>query len=136
MYDTEFILKNNLIPKKCGKLLTLLFLLNMLISLSLKSIRKIPSMMTRQKLLIALINFLLKLVTPLQKMSVNPSRRLNYLFKKPNFTFHSSRCTQRNEIFYLFNSINPNKGSGADNINPFFLRLGAVVLAPILSIYV
>ena len=31
--------------------------------------------------------------------------------------------------------INPNKASGAENINPFFLRIGAVVLAPILSIY-
>ena len=28
-----------------------------------------------------------------------------------------------------------NKASGADNINPFFLRIGAVVLAPILSIH-
>ena len=39
------------------------------------------------------------------------------------------------EIFYLINSINPNKASGADNINPFFLRIEAVVLAPILLIY-
>ena len=39
------------------------------------------------------------------------------------------------EIFHLINLINPNKVSGADNINPFFLRIGAVVLAPILSIY-
>ena len=38
------------------------------------------------------------------------------------------------EIFHLINSINPNKANGADNINPFFLRIGAVVLAPILSI--
>ena len=39
------------------------------------------------------------------------------------------------EIFHLINSINTNKASGADNINPFFLRIGAVALAPILSIY-
>ena len=39
------------------------------------------------------------------------------------------------EIFHLINSINPNKASGADNIKPFFLRIGAVVLDPILSIY-
>ena len=38
------------------------------------------------------------------------------------------------KIFPLINSINPNKANGADNINPFFLHIGAVVLAPILSI--
>ena len=39
------------------------------------------------------------------------------------------------EIFHLINSINPNKASGADSINPFFFGIGAAVLAPILSIY-
>ena len=39
------------------------------------------------------------------------------------------------EIFHLINSINPNKASGTDNINHFFLQLGAVVPALILLIY-
>ena len=61
--------------------------------------------------------------------------RLHYLLKKPCFTFFSSRSPTAIEVFHLINLINPNKASGADNINPFFLRIRAVVLAPILSIY-
>ena len=61
--------------------------------------------------------------------------RLHYLFKKPCFAFYSSRSLTAIEIFHLINLINPNKTSGSDNINPFFLCLEAVVLAPILSIH-
>ena len=61
--------------------------------------------------------------------------RLHYLLKKPCFTFFSSRSPTAIEVFHMINLINPNKASGADNINPFFLRIRAAVLAPILSIY-
>ena len=57
IYYNELISKINLIPKKYGKFFILLFLLNMLIFFSLKSMEKIPLMMTRQKLMIALGTF-------------------------------------------------------------------------------
>ena len=40
-----------------------------------------------------------------------------------------------NEIFYMLLSTNPSKACGYDNINNFFLLLGAFVLAPILAVY-
>ena len=68
-------------------------------------------------------------------MSIIPTYRLHYLLEKPCFTLFGSRYPTAIEIFHLINSINPNNANRADNINPFFLRIGAVVLAPILSIY-
>ena len=111
-------------------------------------------MKIRQKLLIALINFLLKLVTLLNKPYMVTLLKIGHSIKQTannvKKTLHTVYTTYLRipvlhslvlhpptaiEIFHLINSINPNKASVADNINPFFLRIGAVVLAPILSIY-
>ena len=40
-----------------------------------------------------------------------------------------------NEIFNLLLSTNPSKACGCDNISNYFLRTGAIVLAPILAVY-
>ena len=69
--------------------------------------------------------------------NVNKSLHTDYTIYLRNPVLHSIVLDSpiAIEIFHLINWINPNKASGANNINPFFLRIGAVVLAPILSIY-
>ena len=39
------------------------------------------------------------------------------------------------EIYNLINTLNPSKPSGKDDIFSFFIKLGAEVLAPFLSVY-
>ena len=39
------------------------------------------------------------------------------------------------ELFNIIINLNPNKAGGYDNISSYLLRLGAVILAPILSVY-
>ena len=90
-------------------------------------------MKIRQKLLIALINFFVEISHSIAS-NINKPLHTDYT---TNPVLHSLVLDPPTaiEIFHLINSINPNKASGADNINPFFLRIGVVVLAPILSIY-
>ena len=42
---------------------------------------------------------------------------------------------QPTEIYNLINTLNPSKTRGKDDISPFFIILGAEVLAPFLSVY-
>ena len=46
-----------------------------------------------------------------------------------------SDAPQPAEIYNLINTLNPSKASEKDDISPFFIRLGAEVLAPFLSVY-
>ena len=89
-------------------------------------------MMTRQKLL---ITFFVEIGRSIANNANKPLYADCTTYLKTQFYIHSSRSPNAIEIFYLINSIHLNKSSKADNINPFFLRSGAVVLAPILTIY-
>ena len=138
MCYTEFISKNKSNPKKMWEIIN-----------SAISTKSITSPLTKiniensfiedsSKIVDCFTNFLLKLVTLMLTTSTNPyiGYRLHYTYLR-NPILHSLVLDPPTaiEIFHLINSINPNKASGAENINLFFLRIGAVVLAPILSIY-
>ena len=136
MYYSEFISKNKSNPKKMWE-----------ITNSAISTKNVISPLTKINIENSVIEDLSKIADCFNQFfikighsianNVNKSLHTDYTTYLRNPVLHSLVLDPPTaiEIFHLINLINPNKASGADNINPFFLRIGAVVLARTLSIY-
>ena len=136
MYYTEFISKNKSNPKKMWKIIN-----------SAISTKNVISPLTKIIIKNLVIEDSLKIADYFNQFFVEIGHSIVNNINKPLHTDYTTYL--RNpilhslvldpptaiEILHLINSINPNKASGTDNINPFFLRIGAVVLASILSLY-
>ena len=136
MYYTEFISKNKCNPNKMWEIINSAISTKSVISTLTKINMENSVIEDSSKIADCFNEFFVEIGHSIvNNVNKTPTYRLHYLLKKPSFTFFRSRSPTAIEIFHLINSINPNKASGVDNINPFFLRIGAAVLASILSIY-
>ena len=59
----------------------------------------------------------------------------NLYLKNRAFTTIALSSLQSDKLFNIINNLNPNKACGYHNISSYFLRVGAEILAPILSVY-
>ena len=135
MYYTEFISKNKSNPKKTWEIIN-----------SAISIKSVISPLTKINIANSVIEDSSKIADCFNQFFVEIGHSIANNINKPLHTDYTTYLKNpvlhslvldpptAIEILHLINSINPNKASGTDNINPF-LRIGAVVLAPILLIY-
>ena len=136
MYYTEYISKNKSNPKKIWKIIN-----------SAISTKSVISPLTKINIENSVIEDSSKIADWFNQFFVGIGHSIANNVNKPLHTDYTTYL--RNpvlhsivldpptaiEIFHLINSINPKKASEADYINPFFLRIGAVILTSILSIY-
>ena len=136
MYYTEFISKNKSYPKKMWEMINSTISTKCVISPLTKINIENSVIEDSTKIADCFNQFFVEIGHPIAN-NVNKPLYTEYTTYLRNPVLHSLVLDPPTaiEIFYLINLINSNKVSGADNINPFFLRIEAVVLAPILSLY-
>ena len=135
-YYTEFISKNKSNPKKMWEIINSAISTKSVIFPLTKINIENSVIEDSSKIADCFIQFFVEIGHSIAN-NVNKPLHTDYTTYLRNPVLHSLVLDPPTaiEIFHLINLINPNKASGADNINPFFLRIEAVVLAPILSIY-
>ena len=130
MYYTEFISKNKSYSKKMWEIINSAISTKSTIS-SFTKINIENSVIEDSSKIVDCFNEFFVEIGHSIANNVNKPLHTDYTTYLRNPVLHFLVLDHPNviEIFQLINLINPN------NINPFFLRIGAVVLAPILSIY-